>query len=306
MATIVTGGSGLVGKALQSLNLSNFVFLSSKDCDLRNYESVLETFKLIKPTRVIHLAAQVGGLFKNMRHKVSMLEDNLLINTNVVKASYSVGVTKFIGCLSTCIFPDKTTYPINEEMLHDGAPHHSNNAYAYAKRILDIQCQCYREQYGLNYYCIIPTNIYGEFDNFNLENAHVIPALIHKCYLAKQGNIPFTVCGTGKPLRQFIYSQDLAKILIWCLDHHDWENIIISPNEDSETSIGHVATLIASEFDYKEHMIFDTTMSDGQYKKTADNNLLQKHLSDYPFTPIEVGIRKTIQWFIKNWDIVRK
>ena len=128
------------------------------------------------------------------------------MNDNVLSCSHKYGIKKVVSCLSTCIFPDKTTYPINETMLHNGPPHLSNDAYAYSKRMLEVQSKAYQEQYGDNFICVIPTNIYGENDNYNLENAHVIPALIHKCYNAKKNNKKFIVCGTGSPLRQFIYS----------------------------------------------------------------------------------------------------
>lgn len=121
-----------------------------------------------------------------MNYKVDMLEKNVLINFNVIKCSYEVQVEKLICMLSTCIFPDKTTYPIDETMLHDGPPHTSNHAYAYAKRVLEIHCRAYNEQYNTNFCCIIPTNIYGPHDNYSLQDGHVIPALIHKCYLAKK------------------------------------------------------------------------------------------------------------------------
>lgn len=306
---LVTGGTGLVGSAIYSISLSypsyEFVFLSSKDCDLTSWEKTFNYFNEFKPDYVIHLAANVGGLFKNMKNKVDMLESNLAINTNVLKASHLINVKKLVACLSTCIFPDKTTYPINESMLHLGPPHHSNDAYAYAKRILEIQCRAYREQYGDNFVCVIPTNIYGPHDNFNLEDAHVIPALIHKCYLAKQSNIPFEIAGTGKPLRQFIYSEDLAKLIIWVLEcYSESEPIILSVNEDDEISIKNLVTIIGDEFEYK-NIIWNDTKSDGQYKKTADNSKLKSFI-DFEFTDLKIGIIKTIKWFIENYEILRK
>lgn len=306
---LVTGGTGLVGSAIRSISLSyptyEFIFLSSKNCDLTNWEQTYNFFNEFKPDYVIHLAANVGGLFKNMKYKVDMLESNFLINSNVLKASHLIKVKKLVACLSTCIFPDKTTYPINESMLHLGPPHHSNDAYAYAKRILEIQCKAYREQYGDNFVCVIPTNIYGPNDNFNLEDAHVIPALIHKCYLAKQSNSPFEIAGTGSPLRQFIYSEDLAKLIMCVLEcYADTEPIILSVNEDEEISIRNLAIIIADEFEYK-NIIWDESKPDGQFKKTADNSKL-KNLIDFEFTDLKIGIKKTIKWFNENYDIVRK
>jgi GDP-L-fucose synthase len=192
-------------------------------------------------------------------------------------------------------------------MLHNGPPHYSNDAYAYAKRMLEIHSKSYREQYGSNFICVIPTNICGPHDNFHLDDAHVIPALIHKCYLVKQEGKPFIVRGTGSPLRQFIYSEDLAKLIMWTLEKYDdRESIILSVSEKDEVSIGKIAELIALEFDYLDNMEYDTNFSDGQYKKTADNSKLMKLYGDYQFVSIEKGIKRSVEWFKENYDTCRK
>ena len=307
---LVTGGSGLVGYGIQKIKHDSnheFIFLSLEDCDLTNYNETKVLFDFHKPDYVIHLAAFVGGLFKNMNFKVDMYEKNTLINCNVLKCCHEVGVKKLVSCLSTCIFPDKTSYPINESMLHNGPPHNSNDAYAYAKRMLEVQSKAYQEQYKDNFVCVIPTNIYGENDNYSLEDGHVIPALIHKCYLAKQNNEKFIVRGTGKPLRQFIYSTDLAKLMLWVLESYDEkDSIILSVGEEEEMSIGDVARLVAKEFDYEHMMAFDDSYSDGQFKKTADNSKLMSLYSDFKFTNMEEGMRNSVKWFIDHYDICRK
>jgi GDP-L-fucose synthase len=309
---LITGGSGLVGNGIKSIESNyfskyKFIYVSSLDCNLENYLQTLEYFKKIKPDYIIHLAACVGGLFKNLNSKVDMLEKNVSINMNVLKVAHEIKVKKLIGCLSTCIFPNTTTYPINETMLHNGPPHFSNDAYAYAKRLLEIQCKAYQEQYSDNFVCLIPTNIYGPYDNFNLSDAHVIPALIHKCYLAKKESEPFVVAGSGKPLRQFIYSEDLAKIILWILEsYHSNESIIISVGESDEVSIGDVAKLIGKKFNYETEIVFDESKSDGQYKKTADNSKLLNLIGNFEFTKIEEGIDKTIDWFVENYTKCRK
>jgi GDP-L-fucose synthase len=313
---LITGGSGLVGSAINSIkniynNKFNFIFMSSKECDLTDYQKTLEYFTLIKPDYIIHLAANVGGLFKNMKQKVDMFEINIIINHNVLKAAHIIGVKKLISCLSTCIFPDNTLYPISESMLHQGPPHTSNDAYAYAKRMLEIHSIAYQEQYNDNFICIIPTNIYGSYDNFNLEDAHVIPALIHKCYLAKKENKPFIVAGTGMPLRQFIYSQDLAQLIMIILtNYHERDTIILSVGEEDEVSIKDIATIIANKFNYSENLIFDPSKPDGQFKKTANNSklihFLNKESINYKFTNISSGINDTIDWFINNYNECRK
>lgn len=303
---LVTGGSGLVGQAIKQitydLNSYKFIFLSSKDVDLTDSNATRAIFIQYKPNYVIHLAAYVGGLFKNMRYKVDMLETNLLINYNVIHYAHEFGVEKLVACLSTCIFPDKVIYPIREELLHNGPPHFSNDAYAYAKRMLEVQCRAYREQYGDRFFCVIPTNIYGLYDNFHLEDSHVIPGLIHKCFLAKRDNLPFVVSGTGKPLRQFIYSIDLAKLILWAMENFTGDNIILGVPESHEISIGEVAQLIAKEFNYEDHIEFDKSKSDGQYKKTVGVNRLMRLIGSFDFTPISDGIHKTVKWFIENYD----
>jgi GDP-L-fucose synthase len=310
MKVLVTGGSGLVGKGIESISKNydhEFIFLSSKDCNLADYQSTYQLFQNLKPDFVIHLAANVGGLFKNMNFKVDMLEKNLIINYNVLKCSHEFKVKKVISCLSTCIFPDKTTYPINETMLHNGPPHCSNDAYAYTKRMLEIHSKAYQEQYGDNFVCIIPTNIYGSHDNYHLEDAHVIPALIHKCYLAKQNNEPFVVRGTGKPLRQFIYSIDLGKLIMWTLENYEQkDSLILSVGEKEEVSIETVAKEIAKNFDYEDHLVFDPSYTDGQFKKTADNTKLMNLIGSFEFTSIQDGIKQSVQWFIDNYNVARK
>jgi GDP-L-fucose synthase len=308
---LVTGGSGLVGSALLSTigpgMDREYWFLSSKDGDLCDMSQCRQIFESKKPDYVIHLAACVGGLFKNMTQKVDMLERNLLINYNVVKCCHEFGVKKMVACLSTCIFPDKTTYPIDETMLHDGPPHSSNDAYAYAKRMLEIHCRMYRENYGDDFCCVIPTNIYGPHDNFHLEDAHVLPALIHKCYLAKKSSEDFVVRGSGRPLRQFIYSEDLAR-LIWrvLFSNVSIPAVILSVPESDEVSIGEVARWVAKQFDYEDRMSFDAGFSDGQYKKTASNALCAKLFPDFRFLPAEEGIQRTCLWFLENVDTLRK
>ena len=302
---LVTGGSGLVGMALQSIAESfkdyQFMFPDSKKCNLLNFEETFLIFKEIKPDYIIHLAACVGGLFKNMSEPVKMLEENVLINTNVLRAAYSVGVEKMICCLSTCVFPDNTEYPINESMINNGPPHSSNEGYAYAKRLLETQCKCYNQQFGTQYICIIPTNIYGPHDNFHLEDSHVIPGLIHRCFLAK--NKQFVIKGTGKPLRQFIYSIDLAKIIMEILiNYNSTDSIIISPKE--EYSILSVAKLINIHFN--NELTTCPEYSDGQYRKTADNSKLLEFLPKFLFTPLECGISETVKWFIHEYPNIRK
>ncbi|KAG8339691.1 putative GDP-L-fucose synthetase [Trypanosoma vivax] len=313
MIVLVTGGSGLVGQGIQTVQSRSscsgekWVFLSSRDADLRSLTQTREAFAKYKPTHVIHLAAQVGGLFKNMQKPVEMWRDNVDINNNVLECCREFGVRKLVSCLSTCIFPDQTTYPINERMLHNGPPHPSNEAYAYAKRMIDVMNRAYNAQHGCHFTSVIPTNVYGPHDNYNLEESHVVPGLIHKFYIAKQKGTPMTVMGTGKPLRQFIYSEDLAELIIWVLRHYEGvEPIILAVDEHDEISIADVVKLIADAMDYTGEIKYDTTKADGQFKKTADNSKLRHHLPNFKFTPIKEGIQRAVKWFVDNYETARK
>ncbi|MDR3646679.1 MAG: GDP-L-fucose synthase [Candidatus Babeliales bacterium] len=307
---LVTGGTGLVGSAIAQLTKNsneNWIFLSSKDCDLRNLQQTQQLFEKHKPTMVIHLAAHVGGLYRNINEPVNFWVNNVAINENIYICAHKYNVKKLVSCLSTCIFPDKTQYPIDETMVHNGAPHWSNESYAYAKRMLDVKNRAYNREYGSNFTAIIPTNVYGPNDNYNLEDAHVIPALIHKCYLAKKNNTALTIAGSGKPLRQFIYSTDLAKLILWVLKNYNTpEPIILSVDESTEVSIKDVVNEIVEAMDFKGPVIFDRSKPDGQYKKTASNKKLRSLVPDFEFISLKDGMKKSVEWFVENYDIARK
>ena len=295
----------ITGKGLVGSHLQGDIKISSLDFDLRDTSQVQQMFKLYKPTEVIHTAAKVGGLGSNMNFKGEYFYDNIMMNTNIIEQSRINGVKKLVTFLSTCIFPDNIDYPLTESKIHKGEPHFSNNAYAYAKRMADVQIKAYKEQYGLNYKSVIPANIYGPNDNFSLEHGHVIPMLIHKMYLATVNNTPFTVWGTGKPLREFIYVKDVAKLSEWVLhNYNESEPIILSTS--SEISIKDLVGILVEEFNFKGRVIFDTTKPDGQFRKPSDNTKIKDYLPNFEFTPIEKGIKETIKWFIENYEVAKK
>ena len=240
-----------------------------------------------------------------MRAKGEFYYDNIRINTNVLESCRINNVEKVVSILSTCIFPDKVEYPLTEKKIHLGAPHKSNYGYAYAKRMLDVQTEVYREQYNVNYTCVVPTNIYGPNDNFDIDNGHVLPSLIHKCYIAKQNNTNLEVWGSGEPLREFIYSKDIGKLINWALDNYDDpESIIFSTSH--EISIKDVVGLIVDAMGFTGKVIFDTTKPEGQFRKPSDNSKLLSLLPGFKFTPIDVGIKETVEWFTNNFDNARK
>ncbi|XP_066261599.1 GDP-L-fucose synthase [Euwallacea similis] len=305
---LVTGGSGLIGKAIQTVVAQegqtdeNWVFVGSKDANLCDYNATKQLFEKYKPTHVIHLAAMVGGLFHNMSHNLDFLRNNLHMNDNVLQISYETGVKKVVSCLSTCIFPDKTQYPIDETMIHNGPPHPSNFGYSYAKRLIDVMNQAYHEQHGCIFTSVVPCNVFGPHDNYNPQSSHVIPGLIKKLHdIISEGRDTFTVMGTGKPLRQFIYSLDLAKLFIWVLrNYNETDPIILSVDEEAEVSIKDLAEELAKAFNFQGNVVFDTTKSDGQFKKTASNKKLRKYLPDFQFTPFSQAIQESVDWYKTN------
>ena len=296
---LVTGGEGLVGSAI------NADIKIGRQFDLTSQIETNKVFDLYKPTHVIHCAAKVGGLGSNMNHKGEFFYDNIMMNSNVIECSRKHNVKKLVSFLSTCIFPDKIDYPLTESKIHLGPPHSSNDAYAYAKRMADVQIRAYREQYGVNYTSVIPTNIYGPNDNFSLVHGHVMPMLIHKLYLAQRDNTDFTVWGSGKPLREFIHSKDIAKLTEWAIESYDESEPIIFTNSN-EISIAELVDLLVKEFNFKGNVKFDSTKPDGQFRKPSDNSKLKSYLPDFEFTPIEIGINETVNWFIENYEKSRK
>ena len=299
MKRLVTGGTGLVGSAIIA------DVKVDRNYDLTNPEICDSMFNEHKPTHVIHCAAKVGGLGSNMNYKGEYFHDNIMINTNVIESARKAGVTNLVSFLSTCVFPDNIEYPLTEKKIHLGEPHFSNYPYAYAKRMADIQIRAYREQYGVKYTSVIPCNIYGPNDNFSLEHGHVIPMLMHKLYLAQQRNEDFVVWGSGKPLREFIFSKDVAKLAEWALHNYDESDPIIF-STSNEISIMDLVDLLVTEFEFKGKVIFDDSKPDGQFRKPSDNSKLKSYLPNFEFTSIEEGIKETVYWFKENYDRARK
>ena len=285
-----------------------WIFLSSKDADLMSEQETVALFEKYKPTHVIHLAALVGGLFANMSANSDFFRNNMKMNDTILEVSRKTNVKKVVSCLSTCIFPDKTTYPIDETMIHNGQPHPSNFGYSYAKRMIDVQNKAYNEQYGCMFTSVIPCNVFGPHDNFNVLKGHVIPGLINKAYEAKKNGTPFEIWGTGTPLRQFIYSLDLAKLFVWVLrEYNEIDPIILAPDEADEVSIKDVAMMIFEAFEFKKGEVkFLTDKADGQFKKTASNAKLRKYLPDFKFVPTRQAIKDTVDWYVANYEIARK
>lgn len=298
---LITGGNGLVGSEFIG---DQYFKPSSKDYDLidrdQTYRLMLKGFDSI-----IHCAAKVGGLGSNMNFKGDFFYQNITMNTNIIEGARLSKVKNLVAFLSTCVFPDNVEYPLTENKIHLGPPHFSNDAYAYAKRMVDVQIKAYKEQYGLNYKSVIPSNIYGPNDNYDLVNGHVIPSLIHKCYLARENKTDFMIWGSGKPLREFIYSKDVAKLTEWVLyNYQENEPIILSTSE--EISIRDVVGMIVEIMNFKGNVVFDSSKPDGQFRKPSDNSKIKNYLPKFQFTPIYEGLKETIEYFEKNYNVIRK
>ena len=303
--TIVTGAGGLVGYAIRQQNIQNVTCLTRQDLDLTDFSETKKKFLEIKPSKVVHLAAQVGGIGGNMIHSGEYFRNNILINTNVLESARLAGAEKLISFMSTCVFPENSPYPLNEKNLHNGPPHHSNFGYAYAKRMLDVQSSAYRKEWNCNYVVAIPTNIYGPNDNFSLTEGHVVPALIHRTFLAKANGTPLVIWGSGKPLREFVYSDDIAKLALWALESYSLETPVIFTS-GIEVSISELVEVVAKKMKFKGHITFDASKPDGQFRKPSDTSKLASYLPNLQWTPLDEGIERTVEWFVRHHPNLRK
>ncbi len=240
-----------------------------------------------------------------MARPADFFRDNTLMNVYIAECCRTHNIKKLVSFMSICIFPDTCPYPLRPVDIHNGPPHDSNYGYAYAKRSLDIINRSYRQQYACNFVSVVPCNIYGPYDNWNLTDAHVIPAIIHKCYLAKLSNSTLTLMGSGTALREFIFSIDAAKLTLKIMDeYNEPDPIILSPGQ--EISIMDVADIICKKMKFTGKVFFDTSYSDGQFRKPSDNAPLKKCFPNFKFTAIEEGIGITVEWFLNNYKIARK
>lgn len=296
---IVTGGSGMVGNSLKKI-LPNAIYLSSKDYDLTSEKEVDLLFSKLKPNIIIHLAAKVGGIIDNINKPGEYFTQNILMNTLLVDREQKNNTKRFIGILSTCIYPDKAdNYPMSEEQLHLGPPTPTNFSYGYAKRSLAVQIDAYNKQYNTKYQYLIPCNLYGEYDKFG-DNSHFIAALIKKIHEAKKNNKDEIILfGTGKPLRQFMHSDDLAYMIKYCIDNeiYDSFNVAIEQN----LSIYEIAKIAIEACDASHLNIkFDNTKPDGQYRKDVVINKLKSINPNFQTIDLYDGIKKTYQYIIEN------
>lgn len=297
MTVLVTGGTGFLGKRL-SLIKPNWIYISSSECDLTNYDSTKELLSSFKPDAVLHLAGRVGGIKDNKENQAVFFDDNVMINTNLIRASNEIGIERVLSSLSTCAFPDETNkYPFTEEDFLNGPPAKTNFSYGYSKRMLHIQSLSYREQYKRNYSTFCPSNIYGPNDHFNSERSHFVSAIVSKVGNSCNGDI-IELWGTGKPLRQQLYVDDLCLIIPILLEKHNTGiPLIVAPTEN--LSILEMAKKVIDKSKKDIKLVFNGIL-DGQFRKDGSNIKLMNLISNFEFTPFDIGIEKTYKWYLEN------
>jgi GDP-L-fucose synthase len=302
---LITGGSGMVGSAFKQIlpkaEYPDRINLLNERCANMFHAQMNDKY-------VVHLAARVGGVKANTDFMSDFYTENSLINQRLLEAAKVGKAKKVVSLLSTCVYPDApyVNYPLTEDQLHMGPPHESNFGYAYAKRMLDVMSRAYRQQYGCNFITAVPNNLYGENDNFDLENSHVIPALMRKIWEAKINNQPSVeVWGDGSPLREFTYSLDIAKILLFLLENYN-EPEPINIGNTEEYSIKEVIKYICELLEYEGKIFWNTNKPNGQFKKPSSNKkLLDLGWKKEDYTPFKEGLKKTCEWFKINYPNVR-
>ena len=304
----VAGHRGLVGsalvRALKVQRYDNLLIRTREQLDLTDQLAVRHFFEATRPEAVILAAARVGGIHANNSRPAEFIRDNLLIQDNVIDSAHRAGVEKFVFLGSSCIYPKLAPQPIKEDYLLTGPLEPTNEWYAIAKIAGVKMCQAFRREYGFKAISLMPTNLYGPGDNFDLSDSHVLPALIRRVHEAKlRGDTSVAVWGTGTPRREFMHVDDLADATLFLLHGYDAEPIVnVGWGED--VSIRELAELIVSAIDYKGRLIFDSTKPDGTPRKLLDVTRLTE-LGWRPKIPLQVGIENTYSWFTQHFDEAR-
>jgi GDP-L-fucose synthase len=296
----VAGHTGLVGSALvrrlEAAGFRNLVLRSRDELDLTRQPAVDAFFQAERPDCVILAAARVGGIVANSSFPADFIRDNLQIQTNVIDAAYRNGARKLVFLGSSCIYPREAPQPMAENALLSGPLEPTNEWYAVAKIAGIKMCQAYRRQYGFNAISLMPTNLYGPGDNFDLRNSHVLPALIRKCHEAKEtGQRSVTVWGTGRPRREFLHVDDLADAAVHLAQHYD-DEAIINVGAGVDVTIRELAVLVATVVGFKGELVFDPSKPDGTPQKLLDVSKL-KALGWQPKITLANGIRQTYAWY---------
>jgi GDP-L-fucose synthase len=295
----VTGGGGFLGRPLvkalkeADADVSN---VSSKDYDLTRQANVARMYRDQKPEVVIHLAAKVGGIGANRDNPGSFFYENAIMGIELMEQARTTGVSKFVQVGTVCSYPKFAPIPFSEDDIWNGYPEETNAPYGLAKKMLLVQAQAYRQQYGFNAIYLIPVNLYGPGDNFDLNNSHVIPALIRKCLEAKRaGASTVGVWGTGTPTREFLYVDDAASAIMLAAEHYEKPDPV-NVGSAEEISIRDLATLIAELTGFEGDIVFDPTKPDGQPRRKLNVERARREFGFSSHVPFRVGLKRTIEW----------
>ncbi len=303
---LVTGGAGFLGKhlvaKLKERGCKNIFVPLIEDYDLVNMEAVKQLYSDAKPDIVIHLAAKVGGIGANRENPGKFFYDNLMMGVQMMEVGRQVGIEKFVALGTICAYPKFTPVPFKEENLWKGYPEETNAPYGLAKKMLLVQSQAYRQQYGFNSIFLLLVNLYGPGDNFDPNSSHVIPALIRKCVDAPRGQTPkgpvpkILVWGTGKPTREFLYVEDAAEAIILATEKYN-KSEPVNIGAGFEISIKDLVKLIVKLTGFKGKIVWDKSKPDGQPRRCLDTSRAAKEFGFKAKTPFEAGLRKTIEWY---------
>lgn len=298
---VVTGGAGFLGsfvvEKLKRYRLSELFIPRSSDYDLREVEVVRRLLEEVRPDLVIHLAGQVGGIGANRANPAKFFYDNLMIGVHLLHESWKAGVEKFVAIGTICSYPKHTPVPFKEDDLWDGYPEETNAPYGLAKKMLLVQSQVYRLQYGFNSIFLIPVNLYGPRDNFDLETAHVIPSLIRKLVEAKQsGEEQVTAWGTGEPTREFLFVEDAAEGILLASERYNGGQPV-NLGSGIEVSIRDLYQKIANQTGFKGKVVWDTSKPDGQPRRCLDTMKAAKFFEFRAKTSFDQGLSQTIEWY---------
>lgn len=300
----VTGGAGFLGsfvvEELRRTGCSDIFVPRSRDYDLVDNDAVKRFYRDVRPELVIHLAAKVGGIGANRDNPAKFFYHNLMMGTQLIEQGRLFGIEKFVAIGTVCAYPKFTPVPFREEDLWNGYPEETNAPYGLAKRMLLVQGQAYRQQYGFNAIHLLPVNLYGPGDNFDLETSHVIPALIRKCLEAMERGEPEIICwGDGSPTREFLYAEDCAEAIALATERYDgFEPVNIGAG--FEISIKEIAELIADLTRFQGRIVWDTTKPNGQPRRCLDTHRAWELFGFRAKTELREGLSRTIKWYQKQ------
>ncbi|MBU0715123.1 MAG: GDP-L-fucose synthase [Verrucomicrobia bacterium] len=299
---LVTGATGFLGHhivpALRASFKAEIIGVGRKDYDLLVGGQAEAMLAAIKPDAIIHLAARVGGIIANEKYPAEFFYQNVTINTALFHAAYKAGIKKLLTLMGGCSYPAKASSPIGEDQMWNGFPQSESASYSVAKKIILVQSATYRQQYGFNSIVLVPGNVYGEWDNFNLESAHVIPALIRRYAEAAEQNLPeVTAFGTGRPTRDFVYAGDVAATIPWFLTNYD-NSEPVNISTGTRITIRELAETVKKATGYKGRIVWDESKPDGQMDKIFDVTRLYG-LGLRCQTKLDQGLARTVKWFLQ-------